>query len=119
MGERKMVSQKILLVLALLGGAGFISLAIWSIYFGIKYKANHEEAKEIVTKARASAHYYMLYVCIFVWGMTVMIDQNILFTVSNLSIFILFILGMQCAVELIASMYYVGLKKNATSKVIG
>ena len=109
-----MVSQKILLVLALLGGAGLISLAVWSIYFGIKYKA-----KEIVTKARASAHYYMLYVCIFVWGMTIMIDQSILFTVSNLSIFILFIFGMQCAVELIASMYYVGLKKNATSKVIG
>ena len=81
-----------------------IALLVWRAFIGVKHK-NNTELKTVITKARAfsTVSLWMIFLC---WGsITFFTDANTTFTVSNGTIVVV-LLGLQCAMELIAGIYY-------------
>ena len=102
-----MMSQTFLAVVGIIAGVFVLGWAIWMIYVGIKYKSNQNaEIKTIITKAKAVSSYVLWYMVI-VWGLiSAFIGEKTILTISQVKLFVMLLLGIQCAIEVIAFFYY-------------
>lgn len=110
-----MFSQSFLATVAIISGVAVLAWAIWTIYVGMKYKVNeNEDVKLAITKAN-SVSAYLLWFTFIAWeGVFQFVDKNTMLTVSQLKIFVIFLLGIQCLVQVLAGIYYLSeLKKNS------
>ncbi|SDI61861.1 hypothetical protein SAMN05421493_12015 [Pseudobutyrivibrio sp. 49] len=102
-----MMSQKMLATMGVVGGVFVLVWAIWMIYVGVKYKANqNEEIKVLLTKAKAASSHVLWYM-IIVWGLVAsFIGEKTTITISQIRLFIILLLGIQCIIEVLAFFYY-------------
>lgn len=81
-----------------------IALLVWRAYVTTKHK-NSVEVKGVLTRARAFS-------TITLWGgflgwntISILVDANTMFTLSNVRSIIIALFGLQCAMELLAGIY--------------
>ena len=109
------MNQNFLAVVGVVAGVLVLAWAIWMIYIGVKYRANENaEIKLIVTKAKAASS-YILWFMFIVWGLVVgFIGEKTNLTISQVRLFVMLLLGVQCLIEVVAFFYYKDeLKKKA------
>ncbi|MCR4567489.1 MAG: hypothetical protein K5769_05530 [Pseudobutyrivibrio sp.] len=100
-----MVNQSILLVLAIIALVGILGWAFWTIVVGIKNK-NNENFEKVLLRSKSHSSSLLWYAFVLWAGFSTFLDKDIKFSISNVSIIVMFLLGLQCAIELLAGMYY-------------
>ncbi|MBQ6995449.1 MAG: hypothetical protein IJN64_13330 [Lachnospiraceae bacterium] len=82
-----------------------LALFVWRAFIGVKHK-NNAELNTVISKARAFSA-LSLWIIYFFWEtITFFIDANTTFTISSVRTIVVILLGVQCAMELIAGIYY-------------
>lgn len=100
-----MNNHGIIVGMLVFSGVALFALVIWKAINEAKYKQD-EEWKNVITKARAFSAFtlWILFLC---WtAITTFIDVEAIFTFSHVRTIVIVILGIQCAMELMAGIYY-------------
>lgn len=93
-----------------------IALFVWRAFMGVKHK-NNAEWKAVITKARAFSALSLWVVFLCGGSITFFIDDSTAFTFSN-GTMVVILLGLQCAMELIAGIYYEKQMEGKEDKIL-
>ncbi len=113
------MNQNLFAVLGVVAGVLVLVWAIWMIYVGVKYKANqNEEIKALISRAKATSSYVLWYMVIMWIGFASFLGKDNTFSITKVGIIMMFTLGIQSFVEVVAFFYYKDELKKKSETVV-
>ncbi len=105
-----MNSQFLLIIAMVLAVVAMGGDILWRTIYAKKH--NDDEAKNVLTKARALSAFTLGFTFICWEGIaTFILGKDVIFTIGRTQIIIMILFGIQCAVELLAGWYYSSVKE--------